>query len=137
MYIMIININTFDYVHVQYAGGALIHVVFTIIIDLLMITAGCVSVKAVSCHKLNLNQSYDHSIIVQHYLIRCQDTLSVRTREGERERGRGGREGERGREGRGEKGGEGGREGGEGGESRQRGKTVRIGWFIFSPFCQP
>ena len=62
-----------------------------------MITVGCVSEKAVSCHKLNLNQSHDHSIIVRHYLTRCQDTLSVRTREGgEREGGREGGEGGRG-----------------------------------------
>ena len=76
------------------------------IIDLLMITAGCVSVRAVSCHRLNLNQSHDHSI-ARHCLTGCQDTLSVRTREGEGGRGgRGGREGGREREGR-----EGGREG--------------------------
>ena len=72
-----------------------------------MITAGCVSVRAVSCHKLNLNRSHDHSI-ARHCLTGCQDTLSVRTREGEggREGGEGGKEGGRGRGGR-----EGGREG--------------------------
>ena len=79
-----------------------------------MITVGCVSVRAVSCHKLNLNQSHDHSI-ARHCLTGCQDTLLVRTREGE-----GGREGGEGGEG-GKEGGRG-RGGREGGRERGRGE---------------